>query len=100
MAYILINAGAKSVEDWIKFLIENKQNLLTAGSNITIDENGVISATTGTTYEAGTGIDIIGNTIAIDSSILTQLGLINMKVDIHYTDEEYVNQYIWDINDD
>ena len=94
MAYILINAGAKSVEDWIKFLIENKQNLLTAGSNITIDENGVISATTGTTYEAGTGIDIIGNTIAIDSSILTQLGLINMKVDIHYTDEEYVNQYI------
>ena len=94
MAYILINAGAKSIEDWIKFLEEQKQNLLTAGSNITIDENGVISATTGTTYEAGTGIDIIGNTIAIDSSILTQLGLINMKVDIHYTDEEYVNQYI------
>lgn len=94
MAYILINAGAKSIEDWIKFLEEQKQNLLTAGTNITIDENGVISASTGTTYEAGTGIDITGNTIAIDSSILNQLGLINMKVDIHYTDEEYVNQYI------
>lgn len=45
--------------------VEGKQGTLTAGTNITIDENNVISATGGgTTYTAGTGIDISNNIIS------------------------------------
>ena len=41
----------------------NKQDKLTAGNNITIDTNNVISAVD-TTYVAGTGITITGNVIS------------------------------------
>lgn len=48
--------------------LEGKQDVLTAGSNITISDN-VISATD-TTYTAGTGIDITGTTISADTSVV------------------------------
>lgn len=44
---------------------DNKQDPLTAGTNITIDANNVISAVD-TTYSAGTGIDITGTVISND----------------------------------
>lgn len=58
--------------------LDNKQNTLTAGTNITI-ENNVISATGsgGTTYTAGTGIAIdANNEISVDTNtIATQRDL-------------------------
>lgn len=44
--------------------ISGKQDVLTAGTNITIDENNVISATGGANYTAGEGIDITNDTIS------------------------------------
>ena len=50
--------------------LPNKQDKLTAGTNITIDANNVISATD-TTYSAGAGIDIVNNdTITIDTDVV------------------------------
>ena len=44
----------------------------TAGTNVSIDANNVISATdTDTTYSAGTGIEINAQTISIDNSVVT-----------------------------
>lgn len=55
------------------------QGKLTAGNNITIDENNVISAAGGSggDYVAGTGIDITNNTISVDSNTVPMLGLNN-----------------------
>lgn len=51
----------KEKYDNLKSLIAGKQDALTAGTNISIN-NGVISATdTDTTYTAGTGINIDSN---------------------------------------
>lgn len=47
--------------------LADKQDKLTAGTNITIDENNVISAT-GSSYTAGAGIDITGSTISVDAT--------------------------------
>jgi len=56
-------AGLMTAAD--KTALEGKQDKLTAGTNITIDENNVISATGGgATYTAGNGINIADNTIS------------------------------------
>ena len=49
------------------------------GSTITIDANGVISASGGTTYTAGTGIDITNDEISLKKASTSQLG--GVKVD-------------------
>ena len=49
--------------------LAGKQDVLTAGQNITIDSNNVISATD-TTYTAGNGIDITGDVISADTSVV------------------------------
>lgn len=51
---------------------EGFQEKLTAGDNITISENNVISAA-GKEYHEGTGIDINNDIIAIDESILVAI---------------------------
>lgn len=65
--------------DWIKQVqseVNGKQDELTAGENITIEDN-VISASGGgggSTYTAGTGIDITNNVISVINAIIkTQL---------------------------
>ena len=46
--------------------VDEIQHKLTAGTNITIDANNVISATGGSSYTAGSGITITDNVIAVD----------------------------------
>lgn len=61
--------------DWIKDVsgaVDGKQDKLTAGANITIDENNVISSTGsggGTTYTAGDGITIQNNVISVTNPV-------------------------------
>lgn len=61
--------------DWIKDVqseVNGKQDELTAGENITIEDN-VISSTGGgggSTYTAGTGIDITNNVISVVNAII------------------------------
>ena len=56
-------------ESHMEFLLGHKQDTLTAGSNITIDSNNVISAVgQGGAYTAGNGIDITNNVVSIDST--------------------------------
>ena len=60
-------------------LLDDKQGTLTAGANITIDENNVISASGGGggSYTAGDYIDITGDVISVDmtkADLLTLLG--------------------------
>lgn len=50
-------------------LLADKQDKLTAGSNITIDSNNEISATN-TTYSAGTGLDLTGTTFSVDTTAI------------------------------
>lgn len=50
-------------------LLDAKQDVLTAGSNITIDSNNEISATD-TTYTAGTGLNLAGTTFSADTTVL------------------------------
>ena len=60
------NESAQAHSD-IRTLIAGKQDALTAGSNVSIDANGVISATN-TTYTAGSGITINGTVISASAS--------------------------------
>lgn len=51
--------------------LSGKQDKLTAGQNITIDADNVISATGGgSSYTAGNGIDITGDEISVDTSVV------------------------------
>lgn len=53
-------------------LLDDKQDLLTAGDGITIEEESgalVISATD-TTYSAGSGLDLTGTTFSVDTTII------------------------------
>lgn len=74
----LLSAITASIEELdevtanaINDLADHKQDALTAGSNITI-ENNVISAA-GKNYLAGNGITISADTISLSSSVLTVL---------------------------
>lgn len=62
-----------SIQDTVDTLqdaIDNKQDKLTAGTNITIDENNVISATGGgASYTAGDGIAITNDVISTDIAV-------------------------------
>lgn len=62
-------------ETHMDFLLGHKQDTLTAGTNITIDENNVISATGGSTYTAGDGIDITNNEISVDNTVALKTDL-------------------------
>lgn len=63
-------------ETHMNLLLGYKQDKLTAGTNITIDENNVISATGGSSgYIAGYGIDISSNTISVDTSEMDSVKL-------------------------
>ena len=58
-------------ETHMNFLLGHKQDTLTAGTNITIDENNVISATGGgAEYMPGTGINIANNEISVDTNTI------------------------------
>ena len=52
---------------WVE---DNYQEKLTPGQGITIDENNVISSTGGSSYSAGTGIDITDDVISVDTSVI------------------------------
>ena len=75
-----INAHNQDEEahPYIQGIIDTKQDALTAGTNIQISEQDVISATD-TTYSAGNGININGeNAISIDTTVVaTQQNLAN-----------------------
>ena len=74
-------------------LLADKQNVLTAGSNISIDNN-IISATD-TTYTAGTNIDITNNVISVTGQLgvddyddLYNKPIINQDLDAEFTPVE------------
>ena len=56
-----------SAKQYTNSKVANKQDKLTAGSNITIDANNKISATD-TTYTAGTGLDLSGTEFSVDTT--------------------------------
>ena len=59
-----------------------KQDTLTAGENITIDANNVISAVGGgSTYTAGNGIDITNDTISVDTTVVATQNDLSGKQD-------------------
>ena len=60
--------GAYYTKDQIDALLSNKQNVLTAGSNITI--SGDTISATDTTYTAGTGLTLTDTTFAIDTDVV------------------------------
>lgn len=66
------------VESAISEAVADKQDKLTAGSNINIDENNVISATD-TTYSAGNGLNLDSqNAFSVDTTVVaTQQNLSN-----------------------
>lgn len=51
--------------------LATKQGTLTAGANISIDSNNVISATD-TTYTAGTGLDLADTTFSVDTTTIQE----------------------------
>lgn len=68
--------------------LADKQNKLTAGANITIDSNNVISATGGSggSYTAGDGIDITNNVISVGlASNNSYLAFSNNKLTLDYS---------------
>ena len=75
-----INAHNQDEEahPYIQGIIDTKQDALTAGTNIQISEQNVISATD-TTYSAGNGVNINGeNAISVDTTVVaTQQNLAN-----------------------
>lgn len=60
--------------------LSGKQDVLTAGENITIVDN-VISSTGGSTYTAGTGIDITGDVINVDTTTIATKSDLSGKQD-------------------
>ena len=69
-------------KDQLDDALETKQDTLTAGENITIDENNVISAVGGgSTYTAGNGIDITGDTISVDTNVVATQNDLSEKQD-------------------
>lgn len=75
--------------DSTTFALASKSNLadyqpkLTAGTNITIDANNVISASgSGGSYSAGNGIDITNDTISVDLKSGTELQITSGELDI------------------
>ena len=99
-------------------LLNTKQNKLTAGNNITIEEsdenlvisatdttytagegitidNNVISAQGGSSYTAGTGIEIESDEISVDNTVWTKN---NLKSGKNVLIEKHINPYV--INED
>lgn len=78
-------------EDLVTGVGDSKyQAKLTAGENITIDDNNVISSIGGgTTYTAGNGIDITNNKISTN----TQFNITEDMFDIEYDDTKGVAPY-------
>ncbi len=70
--------ASEEAHPYIQGLVDTKQDKLTAGTNIQISEQNVISATD-TVYSAGNGINISGqNAISVDTTIVaTQQNLSN-----------------------
>lgn len=60
--------------------LAGKQDTLTAGTNITIDSNNVISAT-GTSYTAGTGLNLTGTQFSVDTTTIATKTDLNAKQD-------------------
>lgn len=56
-------------------LLNAKQNTLTAGTNISIN-NGTISATD-TTYSAGSGLGLTGTTFSVDTTTIATVSYVN-----------------------
>lgn len=60
----------RNIVDTLQDAIDEKQDKLTAGENITIDANNVISATgSSSSYTAGDGIDITNHVISTDIAV-------------------------------
>lgn len=74
--------------------LNTKQDKLTAGANITIDADNVISATGGGSgsYTAGTGIDITSDVISIDNTVA-------LKTDIPATPTYSISNVVTDQGD-
>lgn len=70
---------SEEVESAISSAIAGKQDTLTAGANITI-ENNTISATN-TTYTAGYGLSLSGNEFVVDSSTIPSMADLDTKQD-------------------
>ena len=65
----LVDSGIAASDVATQSDLSSKQDVLTAGTNITIDANNVISAS-GSTYTAGTGIDITSDVISVDTTVV------------------------------
>jgi len=61
--------------------LQGKQDVLTAGANITIDSNNEISATD-TTYTAGTGLSLKGTEFNIDTTVVATQNDLTGKQDV------------------
>lgn len=84
---LLSSEDVQELEDRVNIIEEeltNKQNKLTAGNNITIDENNVISSSGGD-YTAGTGLLLNDEEFSIDSNIVA------LKTDIPTKTSELTN---------
>jgi len=79
---------------YIQGIIGTKQDALTAGTNIQISEQNVISATD-TTYSAGNGINISGeNAISIDTTVVATQQNLSDEVTNRENADIYLQQQI------
>ena len=85
---------SEEAHPYIQGLINTKQDILTAGTNIQISEQNVISATD-TTYSAGNGINISGeNAITIDTTVVATQQNLSDEVTNRENADIYLQQQI------
>lgn len=69
------------VANSIDLAIADKQNVLSAGDNITIENNTISATDTNTTYTAGQGLNLNGTVFSANTSILATQEDLTSKVD-------------------
>lgn len=88
LTYQLTNEVVRERELTTK--LADKQAKLTAGTNITIDSNNVISASGGGSYSGGDGIDITNDTISVDIASGSALQITSGELDVDLSSKQDV----------